>query len=230
MIRTVMAAVVLLTASAAPLSAQGPEAAPEHPKSMAGSWEFSNADREKTCTVTFSNQAAKIGKRLAFDQNCARLFPFVKEVIGWRLNDNDFLRLIDAHGNSVLEFSEVETGIFEAPKPGEGILFIQSPQDLGPPPKTAAQIAGEWSLVRRTGAPICALTLSNESAGTEFTVRVRPPCDPVVTRFAPVSWQIDRGEIVLHSADGRSWRFEEQEDAKWHRIPEAATPILMVRK
>ena len=74
-----------------------------------------------------------------------------REIVGWRLNDNDFLRLLDAQGNSVLEFSEVESGIFEAPKPGEGILFIQNPTDLGPAPKTAEQINGEWTIIRRTG-------------------------------------------------------------------------------
>ena len=107
---------------------------------MAGTWEFSNADREKTCTITFRNEAARVGKRIEFDPNCAALFPFVPEIVGWRLSDNDFLRLLDAQGNSVLEFSEVESGIFEAPKPGEGILFIQNPTDLGAPPKTAEQI------------------------------------------------------------------------------------------
>ena len=45
----------------------------------------------------------------------------------------------------MLEFSEVESGIFEAPKPGEGILFIQNPTDLGPAPKTAEQITGDWT-------------------------------------------------------------------------------------
>ena len=55
----------------------------------------------------------------------------------------------------MLEFSEVESGIFEAPKPGEGILFIQNPTDLGPAPKTAEQIKGEWNVVRRTGQRVC---------------------------------------------------------------------------
>ena len=71
--------------------------------------------------------AAKVGKRVEFDPGCAKQFPFIPEIAGWRLDDNDFLRLLDAQGNSVLEFSEVESGIFEAPKPGEGILFIQNP-------------------------------------------------------------------------------------------------------
>lgn len=240
MIRHAAPAIILLITLTAPLGAQAPDAnAPEvitepappaPPRTMPGSWEFSNADREKTCTITFRNDAARVGKRVEFDPGCVKLFPFIPEIVGWRLNDNDFLRLLDAQGNSVLEFSEVESGIFEAPKPGEGILFIQNPTDLGPAPKTAEQITGDWTIIRRTGQRVCGLTLSNTAAGEEFVVRVQQPCDQVVTRFAPATWQMDRGEIVLRSANGQSWRFEPGEDAKWPRLPQTANPIFMVRK
>jgi protease inhibitor Inh len=241
MVRNTTLAFLLLVAIAAPLAAQAPDAAapetvapetvaPAPPRSMTGSWEFSNADREKTCTITFRNDAAKVGKRVEFDSGCAKLFPFIREIVGWRLGDNDFLRLLDAQGNSVLEFSEVESGIFEAPKPGEGILFVQNPTDLGPAPKTAEQMTGEWTIVRRTGQRVCGLTLSDTAAGEEFVVRLQHPCDQVVTRFAPATWQMDRGEIVLRAANGQAWRFEEGEDARWQRVPQSASPLLMVRK
>ena len=241
MVRNTTLAFLLLVAFAAPLAAQAPDAAapeetapetaaPAPPRSMIGSWEFSNADREKTCTITFRNDAAKVGKRVEFDPGCAKLFPFIAEIAGWRLGDNDFLRLLDAQGRSVLEFSEVESGIFEAPKPGEGILFIQNPTDLGPAPKTAEQMTGEWIIVRRTGQRVCGLTLSDTAAGEEFVVRLQPPCDKLVTAFGPTTWQVDRGEIVLRAANGQAWRFEEGEDAKWQRVPQTASPLLMVRK
>jgi len=253
MLRGVPLAIALLIAGAAPLAAQAPApnapapdasaeppsdpsevvtepAPPAAPRTMIGTWEFSNADREKICMITFRNDSNAVGKRIDFDPKCATLFPFIPEVAGWRQNDNDFLKLVDAQGNSVLDFSEVEAGIFEGPKPGEGILFIQNPTDLGPAPKTADQVTGAWQLVLRTGKPICGLTLSNTAVGEEFAVRVQPPCDAVVTRFGPATWQMDRGEVVLHSAGGQAWRFEEAEDGKWRRIPETANPILMVRK
>jgi Protease inhibitor Inh len=248
MVRLVAPIVALLVVLAAPLSAQEqtPDAAtpppPEPstaappdtpaaaPRTMPGSWEFSNADREKSCIVRFRNEPARVGKSVEFEPKCATLFSFVPDIVGWRLNDNDFLRLLDAQGQSVLEFSEVESGIFEAPKPGEGILFIQNPTDAGPAPKTADQIKGEWTIARRNGRAICALTLSDTAVGEEFAVRVQPGCDPVVVRFAPATWQIDRGEIVLRSSNGQAWRFEENEDAKWQRIPQTANPLLMIRK
>jgi hypothetical protein len=197
---------------------------------MVGTWEFSNADREKTCAITFRNESNRVGKRVEFDPACAGHFTFVKDVAGWQFADGDFLKLLDAQGNPLLEFSEVESGIFEAPKPGEGILFIQNPTDLGPAPKTADQMKGEWNVIRRTGQRICELTLSDTAAGEEFIVRVQPGCDPAVARFAPATWQMDRGEIVLRAANGQSWRFEEAEGSKWQRIPQTASPLLMVRK
>src|SRR3954468_7875593 len=132
-----IAPVIALLASAAPLFAQPaadpPVTMPEPqvteppaaaaPRTMVGTWEFSNADREKTCSVTFRNESNRVGKRVEFDPACAGHFPFVKDVVAWQLNDNDFLKLLDQQGASVLEFSEVESGIFEAPRPGEGILF-----------------------------------------------------------------------------------------------------------
>jgi hypothetical protein len=214
--------------TAAP-SAPDTAAAPP-PRTMPGTWEFSNADREKTCAVTFRNENGKAGKRIEFEPKCVTLFPFVTDIVGWRLNDNDFLRLLDAQGESILEFNEVESGMFEAPKPGEGILFIQNPTDLGAPPKTAEQITGDWSVVRRTGKPICELGLTNTAQGEEFIVRVAPGCDPVVARFGPTTWQMDRGDIVLRSANGQSWRFEEGEEQKWQRDPPTANPLFMVRK
>jgi len=197
---------------------------------MVGSWEFSNADREKTCVITFRAELPRIGRRVEFDPACAGKFPFIREIVAWRLADNDFLRLLDARGNSVLEFSEVESEIFEAPRPGEGILFIQNAAALGPAPRTAEQMTGEWLIVRSAGKPICGLSLSNTPAGEEFVIQVQTSCDAFVRRFAPATWQMDRGELVLKSAGGQFWRFEEAEDSKWRRVPETSDPVLMVRK
>jgi hypothetical protein len=197
---------------------------------MVGSWEFSNADREKTCVITFRADSNRIGKRVEFDPGCATKFPFIREIAAWSQAENDFLRLLDSQGHALLEFSEVESGIYEAPRAGEGILFIQNAAALGPAPRTAEQMTGEWQVARRTGRPLCALTLSNVAAGEEFVVRVQGQCDPLVRRFGPATWQMDRGELVLRSAGGQSWRFEEIEDAKWRRIPETSDSLLMVRR
>jgi hypothetical protein len=219
-------AVLAALAPAAPAHAAASEAA----QAMVGSWEFSNAGRDKRCTLTFRTDAGPAGMRLDFDKDCVNVFPFVKEIAAWSIGEHDFLRLLDPKGKTVLEFSEVESALFEAPRPEEGILFIQSAAAAGAPPKTAEQMAGEWNVVRG-GRTLCTLSLMNTPAGLDLTLRVRPGCDAAVARFAPASWSMDRSELVLNGARDSTWRFAESDEAStWRRVPESADPILLVRR
>ncbi len=90
---------------------------------MIGSWEFSNADRDRTCTATFKSDPSPGGLKIEFDANCVNIFPLVRDITAWKFPENDLLYFIDAHGKTIVEFSEVEDGIFEAPTPGVGVLF-----------------------------------------------------------------------------------------------------------
>ena len=90
-------------------------------------WAFSNADRSKVCNLSFGGVPAKVGYQLAFDVNCANVFPVVANIVGWRYPENDLLYLLDATGKALVEFSEVEDGMFEAPTPGVGVLFLHNP-------------------------------------------------------------------------------------------------------
>ena len=229
MIRRGLMIVLGVVGLAAGAHAQAPLT--DEAKAMAaGTWEFSNADRDKRCTLTFRTDAAAAGMRLEFDSGCAALFPFVKEIVGWSLAQNDFLRLLDAQGKSVLDFSEVESRIYEAPRPGEGILFIQASTAVGPPPKEADQMFGDWALVRGGGGkPICTMTLANTPAGDDYALKLKPGCDALVTRFAPTTWQMDRGELVLKNTRNQSWRFAEGDGASWQRVPEGPQPLTLVR-
>lgn len=222
-------ALAALAGLLAPAHAQAPVS--DAVKTMTeGTWEFSNADRDKRCTVTFRTDPAPVGMRLEFDKGCAGLFPFITEIVGWTLRENDFLRMLDAKGKSLLDFSEVESRIYEAPKPGEGILFIQATAAVGPPPKEPEQVAGDWGIVRGSGKPICILTLASTPAGSDLALKVKPGCDAFVTRFAPTAWQMDRGELLLKNARGQTWRFEEGDASTWERVPETTEPVLLMRQ
>jgi hypothetical protein len=228
MIRRGLIVLLALTGLIAGARAQAPLS--DEVKAMAdGTWEFSNADRDKRCMLTFRTDPAAAGMRLEFDRGCAGLFPFVKEIVGWSLGQNEFLRLLDAKGQSVLDFSEVESRIYEAPRPGEGILFIQASTAVGPPPKEADQMFGDWAM-QRAGKAICTLTLANTPVGDDFyALKLKPGCDALVTRFAPTAWQMDRGEIVLRNARNTTWRFSEGEGSAWQRVPEGPQPLTLVR-
>ena len=199
-------------------------------KAMVGTWELSNADRDKSCNLSFKTDPAKGGFKVDFDRGCNEAFPPLREIEAWAIV-NDFLRLLDARGRIVFEFTEVESGMYEAERQGEGVFFLQNTAAAGPAFRTPEQMAGDWN-VMRDDKLLCAVTLTNTGAtGQEgFALRVRQPCDAMVTRFSPSAWRMDRGELVFSSLNGQSWRFEENDAANWRRIPEGADPIALVRK
>jgi hypothetical protein len=203
-------------------------------KAMAGSggWEISNAERDKTCAVTFKADPARTGYKLELDPACANAFPFVKDVEGWTLS-NDVVRLIDARGKTVFEFTEVESGMYEAERPGEGLYFLQN-ASAAPDVRTPDQIAGEW-VVMQGAKQVCAMTLANTPVPNQdgaLALRIKPGCESVVARLNFILWRMDQGELVLASAGGQSWRFEEEDTQTftWRRIPEGAGEIRMIRK
>jgi hypothetical protein len=225
-----LAVAALVATAYAQAPTQTPAPLSDAAKAMTnGTWEFSNADRDKRCTVTFRTDTVAAGMRIEFDKGCVGQFPFIADVAGWTLAENDFLRLVDAQGKSVLDFSQVETNIYEAPRPGEGILFIQESTAVGPPPKQADQVAGDWGLVRGSGKPICTLTLANTPAGDDLALTVKPGCNAFVTRFAPTAWQMDRGELMIKNARGQIWRFSEGDNGTWSRVPDTAEPLSLVK-
>lgn len=216
----------------APVQAPRPAAPPvvlsDDAKALIGAWEFSNADRDKICTLTFKPDPAPLGFKLEFDSGCAAQFPFIKDIVAWRMNQGELLRLLDARGKALSEFSEVENGIYEAPTPGVGVLFLQNAAAAGPAPRNAQQMAGEWS-ISRSGKVICALTLTNTAAGDDYALRLRPGCDAFVTRFNPMAWRVDHDELSLLSPSGASWRFAD-DGGTWRRVPDDADGLTMARK
>ena len=210
--------------------AQTPPVLSDSAKALIGTWEFSNADRDKACSVTFKSDATKTGFRVEFEKKCAALFPLVSDVAGWSFPENDLLRLLDAQGKALVEFSEVEDGIYEAPTPGFGVQFLQNAAAAGTAPKPPDQVAGDWAITRRGGSPICTLTLSANAAKDGLALTVKPGCDATIARLNFTQWRLDRDELMLVPARGNPWRFEGMEDGNWSRVPEGADQIKLVRQ
>ena len=204
-------------------------AKPEPSAVMSGAWEFSNADRDKVCRFVFRPDGAAGGYKLDIDRNCATLFPATKDIVAWTTDKFGALRLIDAHGGAVLELTEAETGIYDGFEPGQGRYILQIAAAL--PVRSADGMVGDWAFARGTGKPICALTLANTAAGNDaLALKVKPGCDPLITRFGPSSWRMNQGELLLLSPRGQTWRFEENDANTWQRVPESSDPILLVRQ
>jgi Protease inhibitor Inh len=201
----------------------------EAASAMIGAWEFSNADRDKICRFNFRSEIATGGFKLDIDKNCASIFPTTKDIVGWAVDNFGGLRLLNAGGNSVIELSLAEAGLYDGFDPEQGRYVLQSA--AAAPVRSAEDLVGDWAIARGTGKPICVLTLANTPAGAEALVlKVKPGCDPMVTRFAPVSWRMDQSELVLFSARGQTWHFEENDANTWQRVPESSDLVLLVRQ
>jgi hypothetical protein len=199
-------------------------------KALAGVWEISNADHDKTCPLTLGAENSAGGFKLDFNRTaCSTDFPPLKEAGAWNLVGDNVIQVLNPKGKVLYEFTEVEGGIYESLRPGEPLTFLQNAAAATPPPKTTEEMTGEWSVVRGASAPICTLTLSLQPAGKdELSLKVEPGCDPAVASFGPASWHMEHGELVLKSARGPTWRFEEA-DGTWQRVPEGTDPIMLVR-
>ena len=199
-------------------------------KTMAGAWEFSNAGRDKTCGMTFQVEAESGAGTMDVAAECETLFPTIKDAARWTLDADDVLKLFDAKGAMLIEFFEVEGGLFEGERRGEGIFFLQTQAEAAKAEQTPADVFGDWSLTSGAKGAICVLTFSDQTAAQgRYRLTVRKGCAAFVVRFAPSFWRIERGELVM-TGRGGEWRFEHNEDAAWSRVPQSAGAMRLVRR
>jgi Protease inhibitor Inh len=200
-------------------------------KDMIGQWELSTTERSKTCVVTLKNDSTPQGLKLELEPGCAAALPFTKDITAWSIKGLDIVRLQDAAGESVIDFTEVEAGILEGMRTGEGIYILQNLAAARSLAKSMDQMIGDWAMVRGNGLVICGLTLTNtEASADNFQVFLKPKCDPLVAAFAPTQWRLEHGQILLMSASGETWQFEADDNAQWRRVPDAADPLIMLRQ
>ena len=201
-------------------------------KDMIGQWELATTDRSKTCVVTLKSDSTPQGFKLELEPGCAAALPFTKDIAAWSIKGlADIVRLQDAAGQPVVDFTEVETGIFEGMRTGEGIYILQNLAAARSLAKSMDQMIGDWAMVRGDGQTICGLTLTNtEATADNFQVFLKPKCDPVVAAFAPTQWRLEHGQILLMSASGETWQFEADDNAQWRRVPDSADPLIMLRQ
>jgi hypothetical protein len=200
-------------------------------KEMIGQWELSTTERSKTCVVTLKSDSTPQGLKLELEPGCPAALPFTKDITAWSIKGLDIVRLQDAAGESVIDFTEVETGIFEGLRQGEGIYILQNLAAARSLAKSMDQMIGDWAMVRSNGESICGLTLTNTEASPDnFQVFLKPKCDPAIAAFAPTQWRLDHGQILLMSASGETWQFEADDNAQWRRVPDSTDPLILLRQ
>ncbi|WP_454633426.1 AprI/Inh family metalloprotease inhibitor [Bradyrhizobium cenepequi] len=223
----VAAALLAIAGSVGPASSQD---AASLKKEMIGQWELATTERSKTCVVTLKGDATAQGLKLELEPSCAAALPFTKDITAWNIKGLDIVRLHNAAGEPVIDFTEVESGLFEGFRAGEGVYILQNLAAARALAKSMDQMIGDWSMVRGNGQAICGLTLTNTEAGQDnFQVFLKPKCDPAVTAFAPTVWRLDHGQMLLMSQKGETWQFEADDNAQWRKVPDSADPLIMLR-
>jgi hypothetical protein len=225
------AVALTIAACAAAISAAQAQDAATLKKEMVGQWELSTTERSKTCVVTLKADAAGQGFKLELEPACKSALPFTKDIVAWSIKGLDIVRLQDATGEAVIDFTEVEAGIFEGLRQGEGVYILQDLAAARSMAKSMDQMIGDWAMVRGNGQPVCGLTLTNTEASQDnFQVFLKPKCDLAIAQFNPTQWRLERGQIILMSKSGETWQFEADDNAQWRRVPDTADPLIMLRQ
>jgi len=224
----IVLAALLTLAAISPARAQRDAAALK--KDMVGQWELATTDRSKTCVVTLKPDSTAQGLKLELEPGCATALPFTKDITAWNIRGLDIVRLQDTAGEAVIDFTEVETGIFEGLRQNEGVYILQNLAAARSLAKSMDQMIGDWSMVRGNGQAICGLVLTNTEADQDnFQVFLKPKCDAAVAAFAPAQWRLDHGQMLLMSKAGETWQFEADDNAQWRKVPDSADPLIMLR-
>ena len=198
---------------------------------MIGQWELSTAERSKTCVVTLKNDPIVGGMKLELEPACPSALAFTKDIAAWSVRGLDIVRLQTAEGEPVIDFTEVEGGIWEGQRENEGIYILQNLAAARSLSRSMDQMIGDWAVVRSDGTSICGLTLTNtEKDKDNFEIYLKPRCDPMVANFNPVMWRLDRGQIIMTSASGETWQFDPDDNAQWRRVPDISDPVILVRQ
>jgi hypothetical protein len=131
----------------------------------------------------------------------------------------------------VFEFAEVESGILEAERKGEGLYFMQTQAAVKAEIRNPDQLFGEWQIVQELDKPLCRLTLSDAAAGAENTYKivVKPGCAARIAGFGLTTWRLDREQLVL-TGRSSSWRFAESDPTTWERTPLSTDPLLLMKQ
>src|SRR5258707_4853779 len=114
-------------------------------KDMVGQWELSTTERSKTCVVTLKGDATPQGLKLELEPGCAAALPFTRDTTAWNSKGLDIFLRQDAAGQPVIDFTEVESGIFEGLRQGEGIYILQNLAAARSLAKSMDQMIGDWS-------------------------------------------------------------------------------------
>lgn len=230
MIRTQFVAALAFLLLAGSAAAQNADT--EAVRALASNYQLADASGERKCPVALEVKAAPGGYALAIDRaTCTPLFGYLAEVTAWKPAPAGGIYFVGSGGMIVAEFTEGVGGVYEAIRERDGVYFLANLHFADPAaaPQTADML-GEWNLSRPNGPALCRITLLEAPVAEErYGIKTASNCDGAITAFGPVSWQLDRGDLILFSAKDERLRFGRNDDGIWAKVPDRPRPLLMTR-
>lgn len=232
--RTVLLLLALAVSGPAMAETARPAAAakvPDEVKELAGPFELTDAEGHRRCAMALEARSQGAGFALTFDKpTCVGAMPFLSSVTAWTRGPASSIRLTDGTGRVVAEFGETEDGLYEMARPGEGVFFLSHAGTTETTELSPSDLVGAWAFARQPGKAVCTVTLTEEPANEDsYRLTLAGGCDQGILTFSPVSWRIEKTDIVMVNAKSDQLRFERTEDKVWRKVPEAGKPLLLTR-
>lgn len=198
---------------------------------MAAPFRLASADGARSCAFTLKADASGPGLAVEFDRPACADIGFSAQVAAWLPDPSGAIRLLNAQGRTVAEFTEGTGGSYEALREGDGVYFLANPAVADGTELRPEEVVGDWDIARQAGTPVCRVTFTDTPAkGGGFRLSIATGCDAALLRFGPTAWDIEGGNILVRGEGGASViRFARQEDGGWARTPERGRPLLMTR-
>ncbi|MCJ8144828.1 protease inhibitor Inh/omp19 family protein [Ancylobacter sp. A5.8] len=211
---------------------------------LVGDYQLASADGMRACPIMLSPRdlrardtdaanfrEANIHEATLDRAACAQMIAFSADIAGWSMGPGNAIRLHDARGSLVAEFTEGVGGTWEALRERDGVYFLVNPR-LADPVEQARpdDMFGLWDVARAYGRPVCRIRLSDATV-RQGAYRLDPDggCRLLFGRFMPDRWRIERGDLVLESAAGVALRFASNEEGGFTKVPEDNRPLFLSR-
>jgi hypothetical protein len=230
------------------LTAAGPPA-PADVAAIAGAWDLALDGSIRKCRVTLGLEPLGIGRALRFPAGCRRALPVLTGLSGWLVPERGSLRLIDAAGESALQFrAEGEAPLTATTPKGETyrltreedlrVVNLPPPPPIGAPQETPidpakapplAALPGTYAVDRYTEREVCRVALAALRLDpTRYEARLLDGCrDAGLRAFDPIAWRYEGGRLTLTARRGHEVTLISERDSHWRRDPEVGATLIL---
>jgi hypothetical protein len=223
--------------------------APADVAAVAGAWDLALDGSSRKCRVTLGLESLGIGRALRFPAGCRRALPVLNGLTGWLVPERGVLRLVDAEGESALQFrAEGEAPLTATTAKGETyrltreeelrVVNLPPPPPIGVPQETPidpakappfSALPGTYVVDRYTEREVCRVGLVPLRLDpTRYEARLLDGCrDAGLRAFDPIAWRYEGGRLTLTARRGHEVTLVSERDGRWRRDPEVGATLIL---